>query len=79
LGGKVKRDEKNDSPSSSKGHQTWNLSRATKQDVSPLAINFGTFQGPPSWDFPSHPPFFLKARIWIIWVLFLDITFNLNI
>jgi hypothetical protein len=35
----MKRGEKDVSPSPSKGHQTWNLLKATK---------LGTFQGPPS-------------------------------
>ncbi len=62
----MKKNENDVSPFPSKGHQAWNLSKATKhwnlplatkQDVSPLAIKFGTFQGPLSQGLPSLPSF----------------------
>jgi len=42
-----------------KGHQKWNISRATEH---------GTFHWPPSWGLPSPTsfPFFLKGQIGII-------------
>jgi hypothetical protein len=77
LGGGNEKGENDVFPSPSKGHQTLDLPLATKQNVPPLAIKFGTFQGPPnirtfhqppSWGFlsPSSFCFSLKVQIWII-------------
>jgi hypothetical protein len=44
----VKKVEKDISPSSSKGQQAWNLSKAIKHWNLPLDTKLGTFQGPPN-------------------------------
>jgi hypothetical protein len=41
MGWKVEGNEKDASPFPSKGTQTWNIPRATKQDASPLASKHG--------------------------------------
>jgi hypothetical protein len=54
-----------------KGHQTWNIPRATK---------LGTFHCSSSWDLPLFPCFLfsLKAQIWIIVIHFSNVIFDLN-
>ncbi len=47
----------------SKGHQAWNLSRATKHWNLPRATKLGTFQGPPSLE-PAMVDMAFFARRW---------------
>jgi hypothetical protein len=55
----------------SKGHQTWNIPRATK---------LGTFHWSSGWDLLLLPsfPFSLKAQIWIICFLLFECDFQIE-